>query len=290
MTVVPTTPPTQTGITPRPNSLKSILEGENVKKRFAEVLKDRAPQFITSLTTLVHASKQLSECDPMSVIGAALVAASLDLPIDRNLGFSAIVPYGKQAQFQMQWKGYIQLAHRTGEYEALHVTEVYEGMVLEADPWTGEIKKGTKGGNTITGYYAYFRLRNGFGKEVYMTTEEIHAHAKRYSKTYGQPGSTWTKDFDAMARKTVIKRLLTRWGILSIEMQRAIKEEIIEEGGDDTVPLTIEQRETMKQALYGDDNESATTTIEGDYTPTPESIAETQAALDAKRQADAATA
>ena len=273
---------TQTGITPRPNSLKSILEGENVKRRFAEVLKERAPQFITSLTTLVYGSEGLTHCEPMSIVGAALTAASLDLPIDRNLGYSAIVPYGKVAQFQMQWKGYVQLAHRTGEYVDINATEVYEGMIVDIDPFTGRIKKGKKGGNTITGYYAYFELKNGFIKEVYMTVDEIHAHGKKYSKTYGKPGSTWTKDFHSMALKTVVKRLLTRWGILSIEMQRAVKEEAIVEDVSNDTPLTIEQRAEMKEALYGEDDP----VIENTYEPTPESIAETQAQLDKKRDAD----
>jgi len=214
---------------PPAGTVRALLQTETVKARFHEVLADKAPLFIASLATLVYASRQLKDCEPYSVIASALKAAALALPIEPSLGFAAIVPYGKDAIFQMQWKGYVQLALRTNQYRNIHVTEVYEGMVHAVDPFTGEIKKGERTGDPVIGYYAFFELLNGFKKEMYMTVAEVQAHGLRYSKTYHKDTSAWKKDPDAMGRKTVIKRLLTRYGILSIEMRQAIQAEIPDE-------------------------------------------------------------
>lgn len=222
--------PTQTPAinlpTPVAGTVRALLSSESVKRQFHEVMAERAPQFIASLATVVYGSTQLKTCEPQSVIAAALKAASLDLPIEPSLGFAAIVPYGSQASFQMQWKGYIQLALRTNQYANIHVTEVYEGMVKGVDPFTGKVIKGEKTGDKVTGYYGYFKLINGFEKEIYMSVEEVQAHGQRYSKTYHKAGSTWKTDLDAMGRKTVLKRLITRYGILSVDMQKAIQAEV----------------------------------------------------------------
>ncbi len=213
--------------TPAAGSVRALLQLESVKARFAEVLKDKAPQFIASLASLVYASKALKECEPYSVIAAALKAAALDLPIEPALGFAAIVPYKGVAQFQMQWKGYVQLAHRTGQYAGLNVTETYTGMVKGVNTFTGEVKKGERTGDELTGYYAWFKLLNGFEKEIWMPAKDVLEHGARYSKTFNSNNSAWKTDPDSMGRKTVIKRLLTRWGILSVEMQSAVKAEVI---------------------------------------------------------------
>lgn len=212
---------------PATGTVRDLLQTENVKARFAEVLRDKAPQFIASLAGLVYASDQLKKCEPYSVIASALKAAALDLPIEPALGFAAIVPYGNQAQFQMQWKGYVQLALRTNQYKHINVTEVYEGMVESVDDFTGEVKRGKRTGDKIIGYYAYFRLLNGFEKEIYMSVEDVTAHGKKYSKTFNFDKSSWKTQPDAMGRKTTIKRLLTRYGILSVDIQNAIQAEAI---------------------------------------------------------------
>lgn len=234
--------------------VKSMLAREDVKTRFSDILGKKAPQFTASLVNVVAASPQLRQSDPNSIMAAAFVAASFDLPIDSNLGFSAIVPYNKKmkdangrwtkvslAQFQMMYKGYIQLAIRTGEYEKMNCSEVYNDELVSYNPITGECKfvedfstctQRTKGEvDKIIGYYAWFKLRSGFTKELYMSRAEIDNHARKYSQSYrydideNKQSSRWSTDFDAMAKKTVIKLLLGKWGILSVEMQRAIEDD-----------------------------------------------------------------
>jgi len=221
--------------------VKGYLAQDATKKRFNEVLGQKANQYMASIVNTVSSSAQLQKCDPVSILSAAFVAASYDLPIDSNLGFAAMVPYGEKAQFQMMYKGFVQLAIRSGAYEGMNVSEVYEDELIEYNPITGEIEltkifstcKQRKEGKTdkIVGYYAWFKLLTGFRKEMYMTVDEVTNHAKRYSQSYkqdlkkGWTSSKWSTDFDAMARKTALKLLLSKWGILSIDMQRAIQDD-----------------------------------------------------------------
>ena len=247
------------------NQVKGILAEENVKKRFQEVLGKKAPQFMASIVNVVSATPALKQCEPNSIIAAAFVASSFDLPIDSNLGFSALVPYNKSmrdangnwydvklAQFQMMYKGFIQLAIRTGEYEKMNCSEVYEDELLRYNPITGECEfvddfsgctqRMNGEYDKIIGYYAWFRLKSGFTKELYMSRGEIDNHAKKYSQAYRydidkkKQSSKWTTDFDAMAKKTVIKLLLSKWGILSVEMQKAIQDDqkTFDENGDES--------------------------------------------------------
>lgn len=253
----------QTGLTVAAQ-VKQTLAQENVKKKFTEVLGQKAPQFMASITNVVSGSPQLKQCEANSIISAAFVAATYDLPIDSNLGFSAIVPYNNskfnqqtkqwekhmEAQFQMMYKGFIQLAIRSGYYEKMNYAEVYEDELLSYNPITGEVEfvkdfsscTQRKNGEVdkVVGYYAWFRLLTGFSKELYMSKEEVENHAKTYSSAYrydlekGKKSSNWTTNFKAMALKTVIKLLLSKWGILSIEMQRAIQDDqkVFDENGD----------------------------------------------------------
>ncbi len=234
--------------------VKNILAQDNVKQRFHEVLGKKAPQFMASIVNLLNSNSSLKQCDANSIMAAAFVAATFDLPIDANLGFSALVPYErssrnadgqlckiKLAQFQMMYKGFIQLAIRTGEYEKMNCSEVYADELISYNPITGECefvedftlcKQRTNGDyDKIIGYYAWFRLRSGFTKELYMSKDDIDNHARRYSSSYrydvnsGKQSSRWSTDFDVMAKKTVIKLLLSKWGILSVEMQKAIQDD-----------------------------------------------------------------
>ena len=258
--------------------VKGILDGANVKARFQEVLGNKAPQFMASIVNVVSASQQLKQCDANSIMVAAFVAASFDLPIDSNLGFAALVPYDKKmkdkngnwtkvklAQFQMMYKGFIQLAIRTGEYEKMNCSAVYEDELISYNPITGECEFVTdfrncsqrNNGETdkIAGYYAWFRLRSGFTKELFMSKGEVMNHAKTYSQSFrydlndNKQSSKWTTDFDAMAKKTVIKLLLSKWGILSVEMQRAITDDqkTFDENGEedyaDNQPDVIEAQD-----------------------------------------------
>lgn len=207
-------------------SIKGLLCADSVKKRFEEMLGAKAAGFISSILSIVNSNNMLAEADPNSIIGAAAIAASLDLPINPSLGFAHIVPYRQGgavvAQFQLGWKGFIQLAQRSGQYKILNRDKVYEGQLISNDPLSGEIKLGTeRKSEKVIGYFFHFETITGFKKTTYMSKEECEAHGKKYSKSFGT--GNWTKDFDSMALKTVVKRGLSQWGILSIELERAIE-------------------------------------------------------------------
>lgn len=206
-------------------TVKSLLSQDNVKAKFQDILKERAAGFTANLAVMVGNNDILKRLDPTSVVSAAVIAASMDLPLDPNIGFAAIVPYGDKAQFQIMTKGLVQLAMRTGQYKTINVTEIYEGEVLAENRLTGEYTFDftAKTSDKIVGYAAYFSLLNGFEKTVYWPIDKIDKHGKRFSKTYKKGIGLWKEDFDAMAKKTVLKHLISKWGILSIEMQKAIK-------------------------------------------------------------------
>lgn len=213
----------------KPDALTALLKQDSVRKRFEDVLGKKAAGFMSSIISATSANKELKNADPLSIVQAAAVAAALDLPINPSLGFAHIVPYKKDgtpvAQFQMGWKGFVQLGMRTGQYRTINVSIVYEGELVSRNRFTGEIEfdETKRTSDKIAGYVAYFKLINGFEKWFYMTAAEAKAHGKRYSQSFNNANSRWQKDFDAMAMKTVIKMLLSKWGILSIEMQTAIQ-------------------------------------------------------------------
>jgi len=211
------------------DKLKKILNSETIQEHLQNVLRENANIFIASLIDLYQTEKTLQLCDPKAVVLEALKAASLKLPINRQLGFVYIVPFKDTKTntyvpvFMLGYKGYIQLAMRTGAYKYINADVVYEGELEGYDKLTGEIKlnPSSRKSNRKIGYFAYIETLNGFRKTLYMTTEEIIEHAKRFSKSYGKESSIWATDFDSMAIKTVLKTLLSKYGIMSIEMQTA---------------------------------------------------------------------
>lgn len=221
-------------------AVKSYLNSDEIKKRFQDLLGEKAGQFTSSLLSVVNGNTNLSKATPESIMASALIGASLDLPIDPNLGFSAIVPYNDKAQFQIMYKGLIQLAIRSGQYAKMNVSEVYEDELKNYDPITGEVEfndfkecKMRDAGqeDKIIGVFAWFKLSSGFEKPLYMSKSQIEAHAKKYSKAYGydinykKKSSLWSTDWTTMAKKTVLKLLLSKWGILSVQLQKAILED-----------------------------------------------------------------
>lgn len=233
-----------------PVTLKALLASPAVKRRFEEVLDKRAPQYMTSIVNLYNSEAQLQKCDPMTVISSAMVAASLDLPVDRNLGYAWIVPYYDRksktyrAQFQLGYKGYIQLALRSGQYRYINAIPVRKGELKKWNPLTEEIEIDfeSRESDEVIGYAAFFELLNGFRKTVYWRKEDVEAHRQKYSKS----GFGWENDWDAMALKTVIKSLLSRWGILSVEMQKAViedDEERLNPPADNVVEIEPEKPE-----------------------------------------------
>lgn len=237
-------------------TVRSLLARDSIKKRFEELLGRKAPGFMSSVINIVNSNTQLQQCDPNQVIAAAAVAAAMDLPIDPNLGFAYIVPYKGKAQFQMGYKGFVQLAMRTGMYKTINATHVYEGEIESFNRITGEVKFSETGATSdkIVGYIAYFKLLNGFEKYEYWPIERVIEHAKRFSQSYGSNYSPWKTDFDAMAIKTVLKHLLSRYGVLSIEMQTAVKADqaVVHETDDgeqyEYVDNTVEAEYTVDAA------------------------------------------
>lgn len=210
-------------------SLQAYLNTEHIKNRFNDILGKNAASFTSALLNVYNANSMLQACDPRSILGAAGLAATLNLSITPSLGQAYIVPFKGRATFQIGVRGLIQLAHRTGKYVALHAGKVYEGELRGFDPFTGIPQKGERTGDEVVGYVAYMQLNNGFEKWVYMTKAEIEEHAERYSQSYGydkksgRKSSPWSTNFNAMAEKTVLKKLLNTWGILSADMAEAIQ-------------------------------------------------------------------
>ena len=210
------------------SNFQTVLYSEAVQNRFMELLDKGAAGFMSTLLTVYNGSPMLQKCSAKSILGAAGLAATIKLPITPSLGYAYVVPYGNDATFQIGWKGLVQLAHRTGQYKRLHAGIIREGEIIGTNTLTGEPIVGEKVSEKIIGYVAYMELVNGFSKTLYMTKAEIEDHAQKYSKSYaydlrsGKKNSVWTTNFDAMAKKTVLKLLLVRWGVMSIEMQQVI--------------------------------------------------------------------
>lgn len=199
-------------------TLKGMLEMPAYKNKFNEMLGKKAAGFMSSIIAVTNNNKYLAKANPATVIGAAAQAAMLDLPINQSLGFAYIVPYGSEAQFQLGYKGYIQLAQRSGQYVDIGAKTVYEGELEYENRLLDKFKFGERKGDKVIGYLAYFRLTNGFEKMLFMELDEMIAHAKKYSKNYKGGTDKWgLTDFNTMAEKTVLKRLLSKYGPLSIE-------------------------------------------------------------------------
>lgn len=207
-------------------ALKAALKAPSVTAKFQEMLGKRAPQFMTSITSVVQNNALLQKADVNSIIMGAAVAASMDLPLNPNLGYAALVPFnGKDgcfAQVQIMIKGWTELFLRSGQCQAIVCETVYEGQLVKKNKFTGEyiFDEDAKKSDKIIGFMAYFKLTNGFEKYDYMTVEEVKAHAQKFSQTYRKGGGIWREHFEAMGQKTVLKRLLTKYAPKSLEMQQ----------------------------------------------------------------------
>ena len=241
--------------------LKSIMNAESVQQQFKNALGKNAGTFVASVIDLYNGDTGLQQCQPKQVVMEALKAAVLHLPINKALGYAYVIPFKNtknvngqwvkvyEPVFQMGYKGYIQLAMRTGQYRTINADAVYEGELRKVNKLTGEIAfDGERTSDKVVGYFCYFELLNGFSKTLYMTVEQMANHAKRYSKGLVKyddgnkvdvtvdslvaladlpmaPDSKtvgWLGNFHGMAIKTVIRNLLSKYGYLSVEMQNAI--------------------------------------------------------------------
>jgi recombination protein RecT len=250
------------------DKLKNMLSAESVQEQFRNVLKENAGSFIASVIDLYNTDKTLQACDPKAVIMEALKAASLKLPINKQLGFAWIVPYkskdGVIPTFEIGYKGYIQLALRTGAYKYINGDVVFEGELVKQDRLTGEIEidPEKRNGDKKIGYFAFLETLNGFRKTVYMSTEDVITHAKRFSKSFNSQYSPWTTDFDAMAIKTCFRSLISKYGLMSIEMMDAFTQDsesvkLADEAGkgvqhEDFITIEAEPTEIHDSAVIPD--------------------------------------
>ena len=223
------TPNTQLTPAQKAHRLKDFFQAPAVQAKMRELLDKNAASFATSAMQIANSNPMLLDAEPMSIFNAAVMASTLNMPINNNLGFAYIVPYrnkGKvEAQFQLGYKGFIQLAQRSGQFERLVSLPVYEAQLIEEDPINGfkfDWKQKPAENEQPVGYYAYFKLINGFTAELYMTREQVAAHAGRYSQSFKKGYGVWADNFEAMALKTVTKLLLSKQAPLSIDMQKAV--------------------------------------------------------------------
>lgn len=248
--------------------LKGMLNAPSVMQQFQNALNKNAPTFIASVIDLYNSDTKLQLCEPKQVVMEALKAAVLHLPINKALGYAFIIPFNNSKKveyvddkgnkrekwkkvmeptFQIGYKGLIQLAMRTGQYRTINADVVYDGELRKVNKLTGEIAfDGERKSDKVLGYFCYFELLNGFSKTLYMTTEQMANHAKRFSKALKNDKDAtvekllslanlpvnadstvvgWMGNFHGMAIKTVIRNLLSKYGYLSIEMQNAIADD-----------------------------------------------------------------
>lgn len=210
------------------HAAKDFFAQPMVQEKLKELVGKNAPAFATSVLQIVNSNSMLVNADPKTIFSAACMAATLNLPINNSLGFAYIVPFKNnkenkiEAQFQLGYKGFVQLAQRSGQFERIAAVPVYEGQLLTANPLLGyEWDWSIKPQGQPIGYVAFFKLINGFTAELYMSREEVTAHASKYSQTFKKGFGVWKDQFDAMALKTVLKLLLSKQAPLSIEMQTA---------------------------------------------------------------------
>lgn len=239
----------------KPRTLKEMLADVDVKKRFEEIMGRAAGAFMSNLLSVSQGSQALQESNPGSIIASAMKAAALELPIEPSLGMAAIVPYkdsngSSVAQFQIMWRGFVQLAFRSGQYKRLHLARVYEGQLISWSELEGSgvFNEGAKKSDRVIGHYFVFELINGAVKKEYWSVRKSLDHGKRFSQSFYSAKGKWCDDptlpkdkagrveidkwdgtltegsgSDAMCAKTLVKMTLSKWGPLSTKMQEAVK-------------------------------------------------------------------
>lgn len=253
--------------------LKETLNAPSVKAKFESMLGKRAPQFLTSISTVVQNNSLLQKADVNSIVMGAAVAASMDLPLHPALGYAALVPFNSKdgcfAQLQVMVKGLTELALRSGQIHALIAETVYEGQLVKKNKFTGEyvFDEDAKTSDKVIGFMAYLRLANNFEKYEYMTVEEVKAHAGKFSQTYKKGFGVWKDHFEEMAKKTVLRRLLTRWAPKSLEMQMGLTfDQSVVKGDIDNVENA--------DAMYADNSELRGPKVEVEYAEVAEVVEE----------------
>lgn len=251
----------------------AMISTPSYQKLINNTLKDpkRAQRFIAAITSAVAINPMLQDCDPATILSGALLGESLNLSPSPQLGQYYLVPFNntkkgcKDAQFQLGYKGYVQLALRSGYYKHLNVIAVKDGELLRFDPFMEEFDLCLNDDELAreklpsVGYLAMFEYQNGFRKVIYWSREKMEAHALRYSKGYAaKKGYTfWEKDFDAMAYKTMLRQLISKWGIMSIDLQTAFEADTAA-GEDEEYIQADEARVPAPQELLEEPQEDTT--------------------------------
>ena len=256
-------------LAPNRPTFSAMVSTSGYQKMINTALQDpkRAQRFVASITSAVVINPMLQECDPKTILSAALLGESLNLSPSPQLGQYYLVPFNntkkgcKDAQFQLGYKGYIQLALRSGYYKKLNVIAIKAGELVRFDPLNEEISVNliedeiAREASATIGYYAMFEYLNGFHKAMYWSVEKMQAHALRYSKGYAaKKGYTfWEKDFDSMAFKTMLRQLISKWGVMSIDLQTAFEADFVASPDSDYItaesnaelpePAEVEQAE-----------------------------------------------
>ena len=259
--------------------LKVALSSESIAKRFSDMLGKRAPGFITSITNVVNNNDLLKKADVNSIILAAATAAALDLPINPNLGYAAIIPFKDNksgtctATCQIMRSGWVELAQRSGQIVRLANEIVYEGELVSHNRFTDEyvFDETKRVSDKIIGYVAYAKLANGFEKYVYWDVEKCKKHGLRFSQTFKRGSGLWKDDFNSMALKSVLRHLIVKYLPKSLEMQMAIERD--------------------QAALTGDmDNPQVHYVDNGGEIPVAEEVKDFQEAEEVEQPTDAETA
>lgn len=284
------------------NKLQLFIRSDAAQQSIEKTIGDRAQDLTSSLLSVVNNNALLQNCEPGDVIKAALQAASMRLPIDPNLGFAYIIPYKNtkaskaagydvyDVQFQVGYKGFIQLALRSGEIHKINVREVKDGEFQGEDFISGDMMfemisdKAARAKAPTVGYLAYIKLSSGFEKTLYMTNEELRDHARKYSQTFKRGYGKWVDDFDAMARKTVVKLLISRWAPQSTEhLQKAMRIDQAGMAGEDDynyidnqgdAPQDGSNAEELVEGAVIDDDTTDTSQAPPDTAPAAESEAD----------------
>lgn len=256
-------------------ALKNALNAPSVKQKFEDMLGKRAPQFMTSITSVVQNNSLLQKANVNSIIMGSAIAASMDLPLNANLGYAALVPFNSKdgcfAQLQIMVKGWTELFLRSGQCQSIICETVYDRQLVKKNKFTGEyiFDEDAKKSDKIIGFMAYFRLTNGFEKYEYMTIDEVKAHAQKFSQTFRKGSGIWKDHFEEMAKKTVLKKLLTKWAPKSIEMQQmAMFDQSVVNGTienmDEATPNYADNATTNVEEVteFEEVNESTTTSVE----------------------------
>jgi recombination protein RecT len=226
-----------TVVNKKTNTLQGLLDSEGVKDRLNDILGKRASTFASSVIQITQSNTMLKNAEPNSILGAAITSATLNLPLNNNLGYAYIIPFNERqkdntylvkAQFQIGYKGFIQLAQRSGTFKTVNVTDVRLGEIEEINRLSGEYTfnwiqdQKERESKSVIGYIGYFSLTNGFEKTMFMSMEDLNKHGKKFSQTFKKGFGLWQTDFDSMSKKTVLKLLLSKYAPLSIDMQSAV--------------------------------------------------------------------